>query len=125
MKTISIRQPWAWAIIHAGKDIENRSWHTNFRGEFLIHASKGCMSREYDDACEFIERIVDIKIPSLGSLPRGGIIGKATLIDCVSFHSSDWFEGDWGFVLQNVEEIPFIPCTGKLKFFECPLEIKL
>lgn len=23
---LSVRQPWAWAIIHAGKDIENRSW---------------------------------------------------------------------------------------------------
>lgn len=25
---LSIRQPWAWAILHAGKDIENRDWHT-------------------------------------------------------------------------------------------------
>lgn len=23
---LSVRQPWAWAIIFAGKDIENRSW---------------------------------------------------------------------------------------------------
>lgn len=23
---LSVRQPWAWAIIHAGKDIENRTW---------------------------------------------------------------------------------------------------
>ncbi|WP_409188395.1 hypothetical protein [Bradyrhizobium sp. RDM4] len=22
---LSVRQPWAWAIIHGGKDVENRS----------------------------------------------------------------------------------------------------
>ena len=32
MKCLSIRQPWAWAIIHAGKDIENRCWPTSYRG---------------------------------------------------------------------------------------------
>ncbi len=25
MLALSIRQPWAWAVIHAGKDVENRS----------------------------------------------------------------------------------------------------
>ena len=28
MKALTIKQPWAWAIIHAGKDIENRDWVT-------------------------------------------------------------------------------------------------
>jgi hypothetical protein len=23
---LSVRQPWAWAVIHASKDIENRLW---------------------------------------------------------------------------------------------------
>ncbi len=40
MKALSIKQPWAWAILNAGKDIENRNWKTNFRGKFYIHASK-------------------------------------------------------------------------------------
>ena len=38
MKAITIKQPWAWAIIFAGKDIENRTWHTHDRGPLLIHA---------------------------------------------------------------------------------------
>ena len=29
MKAISIHQPWAWAIFHAGKNFENRTWTTN------------------------------------------------------------------------------------------------
>lgn len=40
MKAISIQQPWAWAILHAGKDVENRTWRTTYRGPVAIHASK-------------------------------------------------------------------------------------
>lgn len=36
MKAITIRQPWASLIVHGIKDIENRSWQTNFRGRVLI-----------------------------------------------------------------------------------------
>lgn len=39
MKTISVRQPWAWLIINGYKDIENRSREANYRGPVLIHAS--------------------------------------------------------------------------------------
>jgi len=54
LPVLSIRQPWAWAIVHAGKDIENRNWPTRFRGRFLIHAAKGCTREEYLDACAFM-----------------------------------------------------------------------
>src|SRR5438876_81719 len=40
VKAISIQQPWAWAIVHAGKDIENRTWTTTHRGELAIHATR-------------------------------------------------------------------------------------
>ena len=39
MKALSVRAPWWWAILH-GKPVENRDWHTNFRGVVLLHASK-------------------------------------------------------------------------------------
>lgn len=35
MIALSIRQPWAWHILHSGKDIENRDWPTKFRGRVL------------------------------------------------------------------------------------------
>ena len=50
---LSIRQPWAWAILHAGKDIENRSWSTSFRGPVCIHAAKGMTAAEFDGFVEF------------------------------------------------------------------------
>ena len=37
-KVLSIRQPWAWLILHGGKDVENRNWATKVRGRVLIHA---------------------------------------------------------------------------------------
>ena len=40
IKCLSVCEPWAWAIIHGPKGIENRSWATAYRGPLLIHASK-------------------------------------------------------------------------------------
>ena len=40
MKALSIKQPYAELILQGKKKIELRKWNTNFRGEFLIHASK-------------------------------------------------------------------------------------
>ena len=40
MKTLSIKQPWASLICEGIKDIENRTWHTKFRGRILIHSSQ-------------------------------------------------------------------------------------
>ena len=39
MKTIVVRQPWAWRIVHGFNDIENRSWKTRSRSPLLIEAS--------------------------------------------------------------------------------------
>lgn len=121
MKCISIRQPWAWAIIHAGKDIENRTWETGYRGPVLIHAAKGMTQQEYADFCEFFSKKVGrrgITPPSFERLTRGGIVGRADIIACVREHPSPWFFGPYGFVLANVEPLPFRPCLGKLGLFD-------
>jgi hypothetical protein len=40
MRILTVRQPWAWAIIFGQKDVENRSRNIagTYRGPFLIHA---------------------------------------------------------------------------------------
>ena len=43
---LSVRQPWAWALLYGGKTIENRTWPTRHRGRIWIHASE----RERDAA---------------------------------------------------------------------------
>jgi len=40
MKALSIRQPWAWLIVDGYKDIENSTWHTNYRGPALISPAR-------------------------------------------------------------------------------------
>lgn len=113
---ISIRQPWAWAIIHAGKDIENRDWPTRFRGPVCIHAAKGMTRAEYEDASHFIRGFCSV--PSPERLERGGIVGTAEIVGCVTQSESPWFFGCYGFVLRNVVPVDFIPARGALGFFD-------
>ncbi len=115
---LSIRQPWAWLILNAGKDIENRDWPTNFRGRVLIHASKTCTKAEYEDAYDTAMVINPaILFPTLESLQRGGIVGSVEVIDCVQQSESPWFVGQHGFVLRDPKVLPFIPWKGRLGFF--------
>lgn len=120
---LTIRQPWAWAILHAGKDIENRGWPTTLRGAFYIHAAKGMAIAEYDDFKDFYEGTIRQAQPDLPACPGrlefqfGGIVGQANLVDCVREHASPWFFGKYGFVLDEVRPLPFRPLTGQLGFF--------
>ena len=117
---LSIRQPWAWLIFHTGKDIENRSWTTQFRGRILIHAGKGMTQMEYEEAELFVleECRENIKIPPPSQLERGGIVGSVEIVGCVSSSNSPWFCGPYGFVLRNPKALPFRPCKGQLGFFK-------
>jgi hypothetical protein len=38
VKALTVQQPWAWAIIHGGKDVENRTQAWSYRGPLAIHA---------------------------------------------------------------------------------------
>jgi ASCH domain-containing protein len=120
MKAISIRQPWAHFIVKGYKDIENRTWKTNYRGPILIHAG---VNVETDH--EFVATLCKqegIPAPDLKKLPRGGIVGYATIVDCVVRHSSPWFEGDYGFVLEDAGDLEFYPKPGELSIWESGLE---
>ncbi len=48
MKAISIHQPWASLIAFGEKRFETRSWHPQYRGRILIHASKTFNHAEQD-----------------------------------------------------------------------------
>lgn len=119
MRAISIRQPWAWLIVHGGKDIENRDWKTNFRGRVLVHASKGMTHDEYEDTAWFAGT-QKIAVPSFVEIQRGGIIGSVEIVDCVEASASPWFFGRFGFVLANPKPLPFVPFKGSLGFFDVP-----
>lgn len=118
---LSVRQPWAWSIIHAGKDIENRSWHAVNRGllrrgRVCVHAAKGMTRSEYEDAADFMASI-GVECPPPAELLRGGIIGVVNVVDVVKEHASRWFFGPRGLVLAGAEAVPFIPAVGALGYF--------
>jgi hypothetical protein len=108
------------------KTIEIRKWNTNFRGSFLIHASKNvnknaCLTLGYDES----------------NMVKGAIIGKAFVYDVRKYTTIDVFLDDrqkhfsiedikldhsfkrYGFLVKDAlkfrEEIPYL---GKLGFFE-------
>lgn len=121
MKALSIRQPWAWLIIHGGKDIENRSWHTTFRGRFLVHAAQGMTRAEYN-AASWVAGPLGVNLPRFEDLQRGGIIGSVELVDSLDISDSPWFMGQKGFLLRDPMPLRFIPLKGRLSFFEVPAE---
>lgn len=120
MIALSIRQPWAWLIVHGHKDVENRTWSTLYRGEFLVHAAKRMTDAEWEDAAWFAqERGVQVPLPY--ELHFGGVIGQAEIYDCLLTSDSRWHEpAQWGFMLRNARPLPFQPCAGRLKFFALP-----
>lgn len=137
MKALSILQPWAWLIVrpditddvvrramHATqvmKDVENRTWRTNYRGEFLIHTGLGYSPSDHAYYKREIPAMVGIDIPPYDQLPRGGIVGSAYLADCVRDYRSPWKDpGQWGFVLRSAKALPFYRLKGKRGFFEVP-----
>jgi len=97
MKALTIRQPWAWAIAYAGKNIENRNWFTKYRGPLAIHAGLG------REGLEGLPR--GVRRPADQELVRGAVIAVADLVDIVESARSKWFAGKYGWVLADVRTL--------------------
>jgi Na+-transporting NADH:ubiquinone oxidoreductase subunit NqrC len=131
MKVLSVKNPWAYLIMYKGKDIENRSWKTNYRGPILIHASKTsdlyayhCLHAGIDNFNSiFIDEDEVAKIHSID----GCILGSIELCDCVQESDSRWAEkeGFWYWVLKNPKPCEPIPIKGSLGLWEYKKEICL
>ena len=106
MKTLTIKNPWALLICAGLKNVENRTWSTNFRGRILVHTSakeSGTLPQLLNprqlSAIEdpFNYRIVK-QIPTVNS----AIIGEVDIIDCIQNSNSIWAEpGGYHWVLAN------------------------
>jgi hypothetical protein len=142
VKVLSLRQPWSAIVLFHEKRIENRRWNTSFRGPFLIHAAKAMTRREFDEALMFSREVLADKCPSEAELRSqlqfGGIVGRARLVEVVPPQRNlpllaDYYppgiDRRWhmleqfGFILADVEPLPFVPCVGHLGFFEVPAEV--
>lgn len=123
MKTLSVRQPWAYLICSGIKDVENRSWRTNYREKILIHSpakfdnlTPMCFTENQNKAC------VSMYFNSLGKYKEvffqlSAIIGSVEIIDCVQNHESIWAAaGCWHWILENpvLFDKPILNVPGKL-----------
>jgi len=102
MKTLTIKSPWAQYIFRSGKDIENRSWKTNYRGPMLIHTSNNPKSSE-----------------------SGMIMGIVELFDCqppgnLLTSGNKWaINGFYHWIFKNPREFKIkIPVKGKLNLWD-------
>ena len=126
MKALSIRAPWWWYILYAGKDIENRSWATGQRGLVYLHASKSMPQAETRAEMAEAARIAGLPLaaqPTFGQLQEhaGCLVGSVEVVDCVTASESPWFFGRCGFVLRNpVAFAQPVPCKGALSWFDVP-----
>ena len=129
MKCLSFQQPWASLIAAGIKDVENRSWNTDFRGKFLIHASSKRVPKnfEYQLPIEWGSEILNHwafgNIPDIRELPTSAIIGYVELDDVVENNKSVWAApGQLHWKLKNAYlfDEPITGVNGKLHFFDYP-----
>lgn len=115
---ITVRQPFASAIFLAGKNVENRSWPTNYRGRLWIHAATKLYPR-HQIGPRSIALLRELSWRTAwAELPRGCILGSVTLVDVVEpgqARASKWaMSGNYHWVLDGpvLLDSP-IPWTGR------------
>lgn len=136
LPALSIRQPWARAIVEGVKDVENRSWPCpeKYIGQSVfVHASGAPVKSK--DAWSVLSHVVGAKMrrrlysPDAMeeghvhyrgfTLHRRGIVGIVTITGCVRNSASPWAEeGQYHWTLADALCLEFHPCHGRLGFFQ-------
>lgn len=119
MKALTIKQPWVHAILHQGKDIENRSWQRNFQGWLALHASaKPNRKAEFPSG---------VHRPDFDTLDYSAICAVARVVDIVTKGRSKWLwlpedgSTNYGWGLAEVVALKSpIPCKGALGLWQVP-----
>jgi hypothetical protein len=146
MKALTILQPWASLIAIGAKQIETRSWPTNYRGPLAIHAGKRI------DLEITRQRLNDAGLVIVQDVPLGFVIAIADLVDCVEVKHQycdrisgttkliilpfkaelstskiikgnelalgDYTPGRYAWILANVRRIDPVPAKGKQRLWE-------
>lgn len=147
LRAITVKQPWAWAIAHGGKTIENRSRSVAYRGPLAIHAGKG-WSAEGGQSSSVREAFAPYRPSSApartierahypGRFVAGAVIAVAELVDA---HRGDDCCLPWGHVRNLAATEPHMPvyhlvlanvrplaepveCRGALGLWRLPPEV--
>lgn len=130
---LSIKQPWLYCIMYAGKTVENRTWAPPtwvIGTRIALHASKR------DDAYTVASRLAGENLTRYAlDMPRGAIVataviagwvdknGRASSRDLLNFESG-WFFGPVGWVLRDVHALSRpLPCKGARGLWKVPADV--
>lgn len=115
MRALTLHRPWPWAILHAGKRFENRSWEPKLEiGEiFAIHAGA-----TYDmSAATWMIRYMNVP-PALPDADPVGIVALARYGGITVESDSPWFFGPLAWKLTEVWPVnPPIAVPGQQKLW--------
>lgn len=138
MKALTLKHPWAFAVAHLGKDVENRTWAPPraLHGEFFaIHGGALPTGRALLELCECVaygfkyhheaeiaayhERTgLDVKV---SDTLTPGLVAVARLAGVVRASDSPWFYGPIGWRLADVFTLPSpVPCRGAQGLWDVP-----
>jgi len=131
MLAISIKQPWADAMVRGQKTVEVRTWAPGGKEGMLIAIHAGL--REARDA----PKIVWEKVGWPGDLRRGGVVGVGRLIEVFRYSRRQfeaeyyqhlnplrwWHKGLWGWRFADLRRCRRIACPGQLGLFALAGEV--
>lgn len=140
MKALTLTQPWATLVAIGAKQIETRSWNTNYRGRLAIHAAKG-FPQEAQHICfkvpfrDYLNGYIDLNETYLGQhkFPLCAVVATCELVKVIritpfhehalpeepEFSFGDYSTGRYMWFLENVVALPKpIPAKGALSLWE-------
>lgn len=133
MKALTLHAPWAWAIAHAGKRIENRSWRPPswiIGQRIAIHAGKNLGDAESQESCRDLIEEAGIHPPR--SWPRSLVVCTAIVEGFVEGESGErelsaadaaWYCGPVGWRLRDVHTVEPLACKGALGLWNLPQSV--
>lgn len=120
MKAISLWQPWASLWACGRKTYETRHWAPSYRGELLVHAAKKiCV----DDISDELHAICEDEFGGHWAfeLPRGALIARCTLVDCIRTEQLNISPTDEEDLLSNFEPGRFGWKSAGMTLLERPI----
>lgn len=125
---LTLHQPWAWSICHAGKRVENREWapHLSKGDVFAIHAGQ-----RYDrEDASWIFHMHDASVPPEEEITKGAVVAVVRLGDVLERHRRPRAPDLWHAAAKfwwQLSEVIVLPspvaCRGKQKLWVMPDDV--
>ncbi len=134
MRALSLWQPWAYAVSHLGKPLDNRPWkpwRSVIGQRIAIHAAMGHGTKaDFDRAAAFIGRVARVDIDrdphrATALAQRGCIVATAIIDGCVTTSDDPWFFGPFGWLLSDLRVLARpVACRGMQGLWSVPEELR-